>query len=110
VVKRLVGDEFSARWLMSIRRQCRARRSCSITADLPAFIDEFARASGSYLGDFARVEMAQACLSRRRRGSARPDAFAALARRLGETRVRLHPSLSIITSSPDFQSGTDQDR
>jgi Putative DNA-binding domain len=73
----------------------------------PAFIDDFEPARPvPYLGDIARVEMARGLAYHAADTTPLdPDAFAALSPdRLGETRVRLHPSLSIITSSHPIYS------
>ena len=73
----------------------------------PAFIDDFEPARPvPYLGDIARVEMARGRAYHAADATPLdPDAFAQLSPdRLGQTRVRLHPSLSIITSSHPIYS------
>jgi Putative DNA-binding domain len=73
----------------------------------PAFIDDFEPARPiPCLGDIARVEMARGLAYHDADATPLdPDAFAALpSDRLAETRVRLHPSLSIITSSHPIYS------
>jgi hypothetical protein len=109
VVKRLVGEEF-------FRTMARGYAGSELPRSpiilfygetFPAFIDEFAPARPvPYLGDIARIEMARslACHA----ADATPldaDAFAALpADGLGELRVRMHPSLSVITSAHPIYS------
>jgi len=109
VVKRLVGEEFF-RAMAHVYATAELPRSPIMLyygETFPAFIDDFEPAHPvPYLGDIARLEMA--------RGRAyhaadvtplEPDAFAALSSdRLADTRVRLHPSLSIITSSHPIYS------
>jgi Putative DNA-binding domain len=109
VVKRLVGDEFF-----------RAMAHAYATTDLPrsplmlyygetfpAFIDAFAPAAPiPYLADVARIEMARGLAYHAT--DATPldaEAFAALPMdRLGELRIRLHPSVSVITSNHPIYS------
>jgi Putative DNA-binding domain len=103
VVKRLVGDEFF-RAMAHVYAAADLPRSPIMLfygETFPAFIDEFEPARPiPYLGDIARVEMARGLAYHAADATPLdPDAFAALrADRLAETRVRLHPSLSIITS------------
>jgi putative DNA-binding protein len=109
VVKRLVGDEFF-----------RAMAHQYATAELPrsplmlyygetfpAFIEDFAPAAPiPYLADVARIEMARGLAYHA--ADAAPldaEAFAALPEsRLSELRVRLHPSVSVITSNYPIHS------
>jgi hypothetical protein len=73
----------------------------------PAFIDDFEPARPvPYLGDIARVEMARGLAYHAADAKPLdPGAFAELPPdRLGDTRVRLHPSLSIVTSSHPIYS------
>jgi hypothetical protein len=109
VVKRLVGDEFF-RAMAHVYAAAELPRSPIMLyygETFPAFIDDFEPARPiPYLGDIARVEMARGLAYHAADATPLdPDAFAALqADRLGETRVRLHPSLSIITSSHPIYS------
>jgi hypothetical protein len=103
VVKRLVGDEFF-RAMAHVYATAELPRSPIMLyygETFPAFIDDFEPARPvPYLGDIARVEMARGRAYHAADATPLdPDAFAALSPdQLAETRVRLHPSLSIITS------------
>jgi hypothetical protein len=109
VVKRLVGEEFF-RAMAHVYATAELPRSPIMLyygETFPAFIDDFEPARPvPYLGDIARVEMARGLAYHAADATPiDPDAFAALSPdRLGETRVRLHPSLSIITSSHPIYS------
>ena len=109
VVKRLVGDDFF-RAMAHVYATAELPRSPIMLyygETFPGFIDDFEPARPiPYLGDIARVEMARGLAYHAADATPLdPDAFAALpADRLGETRVRLHPSLSIITSSHPIYS------
>jgi hypothetical protein len=109
VVKRLVGDDFF-RAMAHVYAAVELPRSPIMLyygETFPGFIDDFEPARPiPYLGDIARVEMARGLAYHAADATPLdPDAFAALpADRLGETRVTLHPSLSIITSSHPIYS------
>jgi Putative DNA-binding domain len=103
VVKRLVGDEFfrAMAHVYATTEPPRSPVMLHYGDTFPGFIDAFEPARPvPYLGDIARIEMA--------RGTAyhaadvmplEPEAFRALPPvRLGGVRVKMHPSLSIITS------------
>ena len=104
VVKRLVGDEF---FRAMAHVYAAAELPCSPVMlyygeTFPGFIEEFEPARPiPYLGDVARIEMAQGLAYHAADETPlEPEAFAALSpERLGEARVRLHSSVSIITSS-----------
>jgi hypothetical protein len=109
VVKRLVGDAFF-RAMADVYAGCELPRSPIMLyygETFPAFIDDFEPARPiPYLGDIARIEMARGLAYHAADATPLdPDAFAALpAEGLGETRFRLHPSLSIIKSSHPIYS------
>jgi hypothetical protein len=109
VVKRLVGDEFF-RAMAHVYAAAELPRSPIMLyygETFPAFIDDFEPARPvPYLGDIARVEMARGRAYHAADATPLdPDAFAELSPdRLGRARVRLHPSLSIITSSHPIYS------
>ena len=103
VVKRLVGDEFfrAMAHLYAMAELPRSPLMLYYGETFPAFIEDFAPAAPiPYLADVARIEMARALAYHA--ADATPleaETFAALPRdRLGELRVRLHPSVSIIMS------------
>src|SRR5262249_47571907 len=104
VVKRLVGDEFF-RAMAHVYATAELPRSPVMLyygETFPGFIDDFEPARQiPYLGDIARIEMARGLAYHAADATPlEPKAFAALASDgLGELRVRLHPSLSIITSA-----------
>jgi hypothetical protein len=104
VVKRLVGDEFfraMAHVYAAAELPC-SPVMLSYGETFPGFIDAFEPARPiPYLGDIARIEMARGLAYHAADETPlEPETFAALPpEQLGETRVRLHPSLSIITSS-----------
>jgi len=109
VVKRLVGDEF----FRAMAHVCAAAELPHSPVMLyygetfPGFIDDFEPARPiPYLGDIARIEMARGLAYHAADETPlKPEAFAALPHeRLGETRVRLHQSMSIITSSHPIYS------
>jgi Putative DNA-binding domain len=109
VVKRLVGEEFF-RAMAHVYATAELPRSPIMLyygETFPAFIDDFEPARPvPYLGDIARLEMARGRAYHA--ADATPldlGAFAALSPdRLADTSVRLHPSLSIITSSHPIYS------
>jgi hypothetical protein len=109
VVKQLVGDEFF-RAMAHVYATAELPRSPIMLyygETFPAFIDDFAPARPvPYLGDIARVEMARGRAYHAADATPLdPAAFAALSPdQLIETAVRLHPSLSIITSSHPIYS------
>ncbi len=103
VVDQLVGTEFfrAMAGAYVMKEPPRSPVLLSYGDSFPAFIDGFAPAAPiPYLGDVARIELARG-LAYHAADVAPLDAasFAALpADRLGELRVRLHPSVSIVTS------------
>jgi hypothetical protein len=109
VVKRLVGDEFF-RAMAHVYATAELPRSPVMLyygETFPGFIDDFEPARPiPYLGDIARIEMARGLAYHAADAKPlEPEAFAALPPdRLGELRVRLHPSLSIITSAHPIYS------
>jgi hypothetical protein len=109
VVKRLVGDEFF-RAMAHVYASVELPRSPVMLyygETFPGFIDDFEPARPiPYLGDIARIEMARGLAYHAADATPlEPKAFAALASdRLGDLRVRLHPSLSIITSAHPIYS------
>jgi hypothetical protein len=104
VVKGLVGDEFF-RAMAHVYAAAELPRSPVMLyygETFPGFIDDFEPARPiPYLGDIARIEMARGlAFHAADETPIEPQAFAALPPEgLAEARVRLHPSLSIITSS-----------
>jgi Putative DNA-binding domain len=103
VVKRLVSDEFF-RAMAHVYAAADLPRSPVMLyygETFPGFIDDFEPARPiPYLGDIARIEMARGLAYHAADETPlEPQAFAALPpEALAEARVRLHPSLSIITS------------
>jgi hypothetical protein len=109
VVKQLVGDEFfrAMAHVYAVAELPRSPIMLYYGETFPAFIDDFEPARPvPYLGDIARVEMARGRAYHAADATPLdPAAFAALSsEQLSETRVRLHPSLSIITSSHPIYS------
>jgi hypothetical protein len=103
VVQRLVGEEFFRRMArIYVRREPpRTPALRHFGATFPAFIDSFEPTGAlDYLGDMARLELARARAYHAADAEPiGPDAFAALsADQVGQTRVLLHPSVSVVKS------------
>jgi hypothetical protein len=104
VVRRLVGDEFfRAMAKIYVTTQPPASPIMMLYGEsFPEFIDGYAPAAPApYLGDVARIEIARGRAYHAAEATpVGPGAFAALPpERLGELRLQLHPSVSIITSA-----------